>query len=397
MYDAIVVGARCAGASTAMLLARKGMRVLLVDRSTFPSEIPHGHFIHRGGPARLQRWGLLARITASNCPPATSITQDLGDFPLVGRELSVNGVGAGYGPRRAVLDKILLDAAVEAGAELRARFTVDEFTSDADRITGIRGRGRGGTAIADRAQIVIGADGRHSRLAQVVRAAAYEVSPTATCWYWAYWSDAATDGLEVYVRGQCVILVHPTNDGLTAVFVARPADDLHAMRQNIERGCMAAIDEVPSLAERLRAGRRVERFLGASDLPNFVRQAGGRGWALVGDAGCHKDPYLALGIRDALRDAELLAEAIDDALSGRVPMARALAEYQQRRDAATLSDYRQNLERARFRPFPRDLLQLREALRANPDDARRFFLAYEEMTPATAFFNPANLQRIMAG
>src|SRR5262245_20700116 len=117
MHDVIVVGARCAGASTAMLLARWGYRVLLVDRATFPSDIPHGHFIHRQGPRRLARWGLLDRIVATNCPATTTSVMDLGDSALVGTELTVDGVALGYGPRRSVLDKVLIDAAVEAGAE----------------------------------------------------------------------------------------------------------------------------------------------------------------------------------------------------------------------------------------------------------------------------------------
>src|SRR5215472_8685943 len=117
-YDAVIVGARCAGAWTAMLLARKGHRVLLVDRARFPSEIPHGHFIHRHGPPRLARWGLLDRIVASGCPPVTSMLTYFGDFPLVAHNLEVDHVAWGYGPRRSALDKILVDAAVEAGADL---------------------------------------------------------------------------------------------------------------------------------------------------------------------------------------------------------------------------------------------------------------------------------------
>ena len=146
MHDVIVIGARCAGAPTAMLLARKGYKVLLVDRSTFPSDIPHGHFIHRHGPRRLASWGLLDRITATNCPAVTSTVMDLGDFPLAATGLVVDGVALGYGPRRTVLDRVLVNAAVEAGAELRTGFTVDDFIVDGDRITGIRGR----RAAADR-------------------------------------------------------------------------------------------------------------------------------------------------------------------------------------------------------------------------------------------------------
>src|SRR6516165_9728432 len=115
-YDAIVVGARCAGAASAMLLARRGFDVLLVDRARFPSEIPHGHYVHMHGPPRLAAWGLLDRVLATGAPAITSITTDLGDFPLTGRDLVVDGVPVGVAPRRAVLDQALIDAAIEAGA-----------------------------------------------------------------------------------------------------------------------------------------------------------------------------------------------------------------------------------------------------------------------------------------
>lgn len=140
MYDAIVVGARCAGAPTAMLLGRKGHRVLLVDRSAFPSDIPHGHFIHRRGPHLLHKWGLLDRIAATGCPLITHVLMDGAGVTLVGKNLLLDGVALGCGTRRTVLDKLLVDAAIEAQVEMREQFTVEAFISDGDRITGIRGR-----------------------------------------------------------------------------------------------------------------------------------------------------------------------------------------------------------------------------------------------------------------
>jgi flavin-dependent dehydrogenase len=398
MYDAIVVGARCAGGSTAMLLARRGHRVLLVDRASFPSDLPHGHFIHRHGPQRLHRWGLLDRVTARGCPGVTTMTTDFGDFPMTGHGLAVDGVALGYGPRRTALDAMLVEAAVEAGAELRTGFAVDEFVADDGRIVGVRGRDRrGGSEATERATITVGADGRHSRLARAVNAAEYETAPTATCWYFSYWSGVAHDELGVYLRGDRVIMVFPTNDGLTAIFVAWGADELPRVRADVEGAFDEALAKVPALAERVRAGRREERFAGATDLPNFLRVPHGPGWALVGDAGCHKDPYLALGICDALRDAELLADAIDAGLSGRAPMDDALAGYQRARDAATLPDYRQNLQSARLGPTPAEVRQLRAALRGRPEDIERFYLAYQGMVPPQSFFNPENLARLLAG
>jgi flavin-dependent dehydrogenase len=396
MYDVIVIGARCAGASTAMLLARKGYKVLLVDRATFPKDIPHGHFIHRHGPRCLQRWGLLDQIVATNCPPVTSITTDYGEIPLTGRELIVDGVALGYGPRRVVLDKVLIDAAVEAGAELREGFTMEGLTTDGDRITGIRGRERGrGSAVTERASITVGADGRNSHLARAVQAPKYEVTSPLTCWYFSYWSGVPHDGLQVAVRGNKVLFAFPTTDGLFGLFVAWSSTELPTVRADIEGQLMAAVDEVPELADRVRAGRREERFYGMADVPNFLRKPYGPGWALVGDAGCHKDPFLALGICDAFRDAELLVEALHSGLSGRYLLEQAMADYECQRNKATMVDYQQNLDRAQFKPLPAEMAQLRLALRGNQEDTNRYYMAIEGMIPPETFFNPENVQRII--
>src|SRR5262245_4864213 len=198
MHDVIVIGARCAGAPTAMLLARQGYKVLLVDRGTFPSDIPHGHFIHRHGPRRLASWGLLDRITATNCPATTSSVMDLGDFPLAAAGLVVDGIALGYGPRRTVLDQVLVNAAVDAGAELRTGFTVEDFIVDGDRITGVRGRTSGGGPIGESASVIVGADGRRSRLARFLEAPEYASAPTAAGWYFSYWSGMHDPSVEIY-------------------------------------------------------------------------------------------------------------------------------------------------------------------------------------------------------
>jgi len=141
-------------------------------------------------------------------------------------------------------------------------------------------------------------------------------------------------------------------------------------------------------------GRRAERFYGTADLPNFFRKPFGPGWALVGDAGHHKDPFMALGVRDALAHAELLAEAVDAGLAGIRDFQDALRDYEQQRNESSLPLYRMNLERARFAPFPAEVLQLRAALRGRKEDATRFWLADQGMIPREDFFNPTNLQRI---
>ena len=372
-YDAIVIGARCAGATTAMLLARQGLDVLLADRARFPSEIPHGHFIHQHGPRRLHDWGLLDRVLATGCPPASTFTTDVGDGALVGRHLVVDGIPFGLGPRRAALDGVLVDAAVEAGAELREAFPVRELVYDDGRVVGVRG----GTGVEERARFVVGADGKHSAVAKWVQPDAYAAVPTLTCWYFSYWSGVAGDGLEIHSRSRRVVFAFPTNDELYAVFVAWPIDELERVRSDIERELLAVVDAVPELGGRVRAGRREDRLYGAASLPNYLRKPYGQGWALVGDAGCHKDPYGALGVCDALRDAELLASALADGVSGAVPEEDALARYEAQRNEATLPEYRQNIAQARLAPPPAEFLELRASIRGDDEATRRFYLAAE--------------------
>jgi flavin-dependent dehydrogenase len=378
-YDAIVVGARIAGASTAMLLARKGFDVLLVDRARFPSEVPRGHYIRKHGPPRLARWGLLDRVVATGSPPITSITMDFGDFPLTGTNLEPGGVPVGVAPRRAALDKVLVDAAVGSGAELREHFPVSGLIVDGDRVIGVRGPG----GLAERAKMVIGADGRNSSVAKWVRARAYREAPTLTCWYFSYWSGVPAAGLEVDLSDHRVIFAFPTADDLFAIFVGWPIDDLPAVRADTEGELTAVIDRVPRLAERVRAGQREERIFGAAQLPNFLRKPYGPGWALVGDAGAHKDPFAALGVCDALRDAELLAEALGQSLAGVRSEADALADYERRRNEATLPDYDANIRSAKFTPPPPELLARRAAARGDAGASTDFYLSWEGRLPSS--------------
>jgi flavin-dependent dehydrogenase len=363
----------------------------------FPSDIPHGHLIRRGGPARLASWGLLQRVIETGCPAITAMSSDVGEFSLAADDLAVDGVPIAVGPRRMALDRVLVDAAVEAGVELRAGFSVESLTMDGDRVTGIRGGDRRtGTSVTERATLTIGADGRNSHVARTVSAPEYEQDASLTCWYFSYWSDVPADALELHDRHGRVIFGFPTNDGLFAVFVAWPISELSVVRADIERQFLAALDGVPPLGDRVRAGRRADRFYGATDLRNFLRKPFGPGWALVGDAGCHKDPYLALGITDAFRDAELLANAVHEGLSGTRDLDDALAAYERRRNEATMPDYRMNIERARFTPISTTERRLRSALQGNAEATRQFFLTIEALAPREVFFGPENMGRLMA-
>ncbi|HZD37259.1 MAG TPA: FAD-dependent monooxygenase [Actinomycetes bacterium] len=187
-YDAIVVGARCAGSPTAMLLARKGYRVLLVDRAHFPADTVSTHLVHAPGVAALDRWGLLDRLAATGCPPISTYAFDLDPLTIAGTPPPAGDTAVAYCPRRTVLDKLLLDAAGEAGAEIREGFTLSELVVEDDIVVGIRGHGRGGSSLVERARVVIGADGAHSQVAGAAGAARYHDKPMLAVAYYSYWS-----------------------------------------------------------------------------------------------------------------------------------------------------------------------------------------------------------------
>jgi flavin-dependent dehydrogenase len=396
MYDAIIVGARCAGSPTAMLLARRGHRVLLLDRACFPSDAISTHMVWPPGVARLERWGLADAVAASGCPPIQSLRFDVGDFALAGVPPPSGDTARWYAPRRTVLDDILVKAAVAAGAELREEFAVHEVTTDAGRVDGIRGRA-GATVVTERARIVIGADGMHSVVAREVCAPAYNVKPPLACYYYTYWSGVPLAGAEYYVRPGRTFGAISTNDGLVCVPVAWTREEFPVYRANVEANYLKTLDLAPGLAERVRAGTRVERFYGTADVPNFFRQSHGPGWALVGDAGYHKDPITAQGISDAFLGADLLIEAVDDALSGRRPFDDALAEYQRRRDDAVSSMYDFTCQLAAQEPPPPELQQLFGALRGNERETNRFLGTIAGTVSIPEFFSEENRRRIVGG
>ncbi|HUG16710.1 MAG TPA: NAD(P)/FAD-dependent oxidoreductase [Thermomicrobiales bacterium] len=394
MYDAIVVGARCAGSPTAMLLARQGYKVLLLDKARFPSDTMSVHYIHQAGGASLQRWGLLERVAATGCPPLASQRIDFGPVALTGSPPPADGVSLGYAPRRVILDHILVQEAVASGAELRERFTVKDLVFDGDRVTGVRGSVAGGETVTERARIVIGADGLHSTVAKAVQAPAYEEAPALTCAYYAYWEGLPVETVELYSRPERAIIAAPTNDDKSFVIIYWPRAMFHEVRSDIEGHYMRALDLVPGLAERVRNARRVERFVGTADLPNYYRKPYGPGWALVGDAGYHKDPITAEGITDAFRDAELLSEAIHAGFSGAMPLEDTMAAYEHRRNEASMPIYQMTLGLASLQPPPPDQAALIGALVGNQEQTNRFIGTLAGTVPIPEFFSSENVGRI---
>jgi flavin-dependent dehydrogenase len=397
MYDAIIVGARCAGSPTALLLARRGYKVLLMDRSKFPSDMSFSnHFVHQAGSACLQRWGLLQRLEATGCPPITEDYFDYGAFSLSGPVPPADGVNTAFAPRRIVLDPLLAEAAVESGAELREGFSVQELVWDKDRVVGVRGR-QDGKVVTEKARIVIGADGMFSVVAKAVQAPEYRSSPPLEGSWYAYWSGVPMKGWHLWLRPDRVIFAYNTNHNLTLIGVAFAAKDLPAVRRNVERNHSETIAQfAPDLAERMHSGHRESRFVGGS-IPYHIRRPYGPGWALVGDAGYQKDPCTASGITDAFRSAEWLAEAIDAGFSGRRPMEQALAAYEERRNQSEMPYFELTTQLAALATPPDDVQQLLAALRHNPEQRSRFFGVFSHSVPVEDFFAPENVRKILAG
>ena len=393
MYDVIVVGARCAGATSAMLLARRGYRVLCVDRASFPKDTVSTHLLRQGGVARLRDWGLLDALKATNCAPINNITMSYADATFSGFSDPIDGIEEVYAPRRTVLDKLLQDAARSAGVEIREGITVTDLVRDGDVVTGIVGHDEQDRPLVEHARLVIGADGRASTVAELVGAEQYNVEPAHSFTVYTYWTGVEMQN-RLHIRDRQAVGGWPTNDGKTLMFVVQLVDRFTEFRTDVEGNFLRAFKETaPDLAELLDSGERDERITVARTPDNFYRVSHGDGWALVGDAGYHKDPFTGLGISDAFAYADLLAERAHEGLSGARPLIEALAEYQQQRDKSSKGMYWFTIESSKL-VFPEHYLEVMRALPASPKHTRQWFRMMAGGLGGREFFAEDNLRSL---
>ena len=396
-YDVVVVGARVAGAATAMLLARAGLRVLALDRVTFPSDTVSSHQVQVPGVALLRRWGLLDRLVAAGTPATRRVRFDPGPVVLEGAYPAHGGVDAVYSPRRTLLDAALVAAAREAGAEVIEGVRVTELTHDASgRVDGLRGTRRGGAALHAAAGLVIGADGKHSTVARLVGARAYRTRAVRAFACYGYHAGVPLAGGEIYQRPGMAAAAFPTDDDLTMVYLSAPLDGFDRFRRDIEGSYLDMLDRCGDLGGRVRAGVRVERLRTTPDQPNTFRAASGPGWALVGDAGVVMDSITGQGIGHALRDADGLAAAVAAGLGGGRPLAAALAEHGRRRDREIAARYDFTVGLAEFRPPTAVQRLLFTSLRDRPAEITRFLGALAGVTPIDAYLSVRNAARVIA-
>jgi 2-polyprenyl-6-methoxyphenol hydroxylase-like FAD-dependent oxidoreductase len=348
-YDAVVVGARCAGAPTAMLLARQGLRVLLVDKAGFPSDILKGHVIKPAGVARLARWGLLDDLLATGCPPIRQARIRFGDLSVTTADLLPHVQL--LTPRRRVLDWVLVQGAIKSGVEFRDQCGLIDLVWEDGRVTGVELRGPHGQRWRERCSVVVGADGVRSKVARLAGSEVTAGWPVATAAYWAYWAGLTWDPprAELLCDGR-LMGGSPTHGGESLMFIQVPVTHASAFRSDrvgeYERA-MAGF-----AGDRIEGAERTTQVFGVADLPNYFRKSHGPGWVLVGDAGHHKDPLAARGITDAFRDAEAAAEAITAGLDGR-DLDHRLADYETARDHSSFEVAARNAALARMdRPVP---------------------------------------------
>jgi 2-polyprenyl-6-methoxyphenol hydroxylase-like FAD-dependent oxidoreductase len=393
-YDVIVVGARVAGSSTAALLARNGLRVLLVDRASFPSDAISTHQVQLLGVATLRRLGVLKTLRAAGTPATRTVRFEAAGSVLNGTFPAFEDVDALYSPRRTLLDATLVAEARAAGAEVREGFTVDEVVVEDGRAVGIRGRDGNGPAVSELATLVVGADGKHSRVARSVDAAVERSIGPRTVAAYTYWSGLPTCGGEVYQRQRRALGLWPTNDGLTLSYIAWPIDEFDTFRADIEGNVVRTIAAM-GLDDRIHAARREERIRTTPDVPNIVRTSVGPGWALVGDAGLVMDPITGQGIGHALRDAESLSTAVTSGLDGTRPLDDALAAYRTTRDAAHLPMWDFTTELASFKPTAAEERVLFSALAKSSVETDRFLGVLGGAIPIADYLRPANLRKVV--
>ncbi|WUV13489.1 NAD(P)/FAD-dependent oxidoreductase [Streptomyces sp. NBC_01485] len=393
-YDVVVVGARCAGAPTAMLFARTGYKVLLLDRAAFPADTLSTLYIQQPGVARLSGWGLLDKVRETGCPPLDRVVYELGDVRLAGCANPIGAVSQAYAPRRHLLDQILVDGAVAAGVEFRDHCSVSGLLEEGGRVTGVRCAAPGGKEIVERARLVVGADGMRSTLAGLVGAEKTLEHPRLTCAYYTFWQGPETD-FELYEGRQGWVSAVPTNDAvlISAYFPQSRFEEVRADASAHYREGVRV--NAPALYEQMARAEQTERLRGTGDQQNFFRQASGPGWALVGDAAHHKDSITARGIGDAFQQAELLTERIGSGLHEEALLDQALKSYAEDLQGQLTDSYQGTLLVAQAEARDKRLALLR-AVATSADLTQRYFDTVAGVRPVSELYTPellALLQR----
>jgi flavin-dependent dehydrogenase len=347
MYDAIIVGARVAGATTALLLAERGYSILLLDKDRFPSAVLSTHVFFTDSLNVFEQIGVLDEVLQIDTPRLTRM-----HFPYVEADFPEdNGRDFALCIRRETLDEIPLRACQRhPNVDVRTETRVTGLTWEGDRVNGVRYQARGSAdELTAQSTIVIGADSRHSLVARETGAESYDEVPALFAWYYGYFRDVPMDNPPSVFAAQTSLpeieadyaasFVFPCDDNLTLVGFGVQRDRFDAFREDHRANYFKGLRTLPQVMERLDDANLDGPIVGTGDLPNFLRVPFGPGWALVGDAGCHKDPHTIQGMGDATRSAVILSTELDALFSGQKNEEDAGRDYHRRRDADLKSMY----------------------------------------------------------
>ncbi|PWI09283.1 FAD-dependent oxidoreductase [Streptomyces sp. NWU339] len=385
MYDVIVIGARCAGSPTAMLFAKQGYRVLLLEKARFPQDTLSSHYIHMQGVAVLNRWGLLDKIRDSGAQPITRQIYEGPGVRIEGFSLPIDGLRTTYAPRRYVLDPILADGAVAAGVEFREGCAVKDLVFEDGRVVGVRYTTPSGAEATDRARLVVGADGMRSLVARKVGAENVIEHPRMTTTYYSYWSGVPSN-FELYEQPGRWIGVLPTNDDRTLLMAYFPQDEYNQVRKNVESAYLDAFrTTAPELYERMQSGKREEQLYGTGHQENYFRKAYGPGWVLVGDAVNHKDSITARGITEAFVQAQTLTDYIGERLHDEAALNAALRRYENELSNEALNHYQGALNVAELKPEGRT--EMLQKLVGHQEHIDRYFSTLSGACSIDDFYN----------
>jgi flavin-dependent dehydrogenase len=394
--DVVIVGARCAGSAAAVPLARAGHRVVVLDKARFPSDTMSTHVLVPNGVQELALMGALPGILALNPARSHYLTLQDGDVEIRERFRRFGGIDYAICVPRDQQDAVLVQAARAAGAEVRERTNVDDVLREDGRVVGVRCRDRSGE-YEIRAALVVGADGRRSRIASAVGAwTPYRASRNGRGFLFRYLDDplgaAAPDALQIFRADGDQVLVLPSCPvGRTLVVNMTDAETVPAYRADVEGEWARMTDRNPALKERIGGATNVGALRSTTDLAAYYRRSSGAGWALAGDAGHFKDPVTGNGMRDALKFGRLLGEAAVASLHDPVELDAALLAWEAARDADTISTYHWGNRESR--PGATSPL-VREVLRTFVgDDRPKLSDTFNRARPVESVINPVRLTR----
>jgi menaquinone-9 beta-reductase len=383
--DVIVVGARCTGSPLATLLARRGLKVCVIERATLPSDTPSTHGIQPAGVKALARLGVLEQLSAL-APPMESVLIALDDHRAEVADMPSLLGAPMLSVRRITLDALLCEHAREVGAEVRTGTALTGLLTERGRVVGVR------TTAGDlRAPLVVGADGARSSLARLVGAEEYHRTPGRRAFLWSYFEGVEDhrDRLWLGSLGGDNFLAGPTDGGLFLAAFVTPIERRDELRAHREPAFEEGVRRWPELGAALAGAHRAAPVQLMTNWHGFFRRSAGPGWVLVGDAGHFKDPTPGQGIADALRQVERLAPAIERALSGSAPNDEPLHDWWRWRDEDAWDMYWFAADLGRSESWPRISAAADRRMAADPALLDRFMRVLNHDLPASRLVPPA--------